>query len=207
MEGRRRGRFPSKDELELWARVTHRDEPLARRWRIARQASAAQAQEAAIAVAPREKPAEVQSAPPQPAVKPSVAAKNAPATPPPPQPFDPRAAKRIARGHHEINRGSIFTACARRTLMPRCAASSPAAKRRAIAMCLSYRQRVSRRERSEPRFLDLGRARRSPPPRAPLAMRAFDAHARHKLHESPAIQHGGSGALYVTIRKSPRSRG
>ncbi len=207
MEGRGRGRFPSKDELELWARVTHRDEPLARRRRIARQASAAQAQEAAIAVAPREKPAEVQSAPPQPAVKPSIAAKNAPATPPPPQPFDPRAAKRIARGHHEID--------ARLDLHGMRQADAYAALRRFVARCQAEGHRHvliitgkgSRAENEANRDFwtsgERGVLRRLVPhwlcePSMRMHVVSFT---------ESAIQHGGSGALYVTIRKSPRSRG
>ena len=37
MEGRRRRRFPSKEELELWAKVTRHDEPMARTQPAARE--------------------------------------------------------------------------------------------------------------------------------------------------------------------------
>ena len=71
MEGRRRGRFPSKEELELWAKVTRRDEPLARRRRAARHDPAPESAAAAIPPKPAESPPREEAAPAQPAVKPN----------------------------------------------------------------------------------------------------------------------------------------
>ncbi len=206
MEGRRRGRFPSKEELELWAKVMRRDEPLARRRRVALQAPAPQAPQAAIRAEPHEKPAETQSAPLQPAVKPSIKAKGKPAAPPPPEPFDPRAAKRIARGRHEID--------ARLDLHGMRQADAYAALRRFLACCQAEGHRhvliitgkgASAESEANRDFWtseERGVLRRLVPHW--LGEPSMRTHVV-SFTES-AIKHGGSGALYVTIRKSPSSR-
>ncbi len=203
MVGRRRGRFPSKEELELWAKVTRRDEPLAWRRRAARPTPADQPSEPE----PREEMAELQGPPaPPPAVNPSVKTKGKPAEPPPPQPFDPRDAKRIARGRHEID--------ARLDLHGMRQADAHAALRRFLARCQAEGHRHvliitgkgTRAESEESRDFwaseQRGVLRRLVPHW--LSEPAMRAHVV-SFTES-AIKHGGSGALYVTIRKSMRSR-
>ena len=204
MEGRGRGRFPSKEELELWAKVTRRDEPLARRRRIARQASAAQAREAATPAEPREKPAEVPSIPAQPAVKPGIAARNRPVAPPPPSPRSPgrqahRARPARDRRADRPSRHAPGGRSRRAAPLPR-----PLPGGGPPPCAHHHRQGHKRGQRSEPRFLGLGTAGRSAPACAPLACQpSMRTHV--VSFTKSAIRHGGSGALYVTIRKGPRS--
>ncbi len=206
MEGRRRRRFPSKEELELWAKVTRRDEPLARKRRAVLQTHAPQPPEAAIPAKPRQELAEVQNPPPQPAVKPSAKTMNRPAALAPPEPFDPRAAKRIARGRHEID--------ARLDLHGLRQQDAYAALRRFLARCQAEGHRhvliitgkgASAEAEANRDFWtseERGVLRRLVPHW--LSEPSMRTHVVSFTESS--MKHGGSGALYVTIRKSPRSR-
>ncbi len=204
MEGRSRRRFPSKEELELWAKVTRRDEPLARMRSAARHAGEPPAG-GASAAAPA-KPARTKDAVLHPAGKPAVPAKNKRTSPPPPQLFDPRAAKRIARGRREID--------ARLDLHGLRQQDAHAALRRFLAHCqadgLGHVLIITGKggsDKSEARDFwaseERGVLRRLVPqwlcePSLRLHVVSFT---------ESALKHGGSGALYVTIRKAPRSKG
>ncbi len=202
MEGRRRRRFPSKEELELWAKVTRHDEPMARTRPAARQIT-----EPPVAGAPRpalEKPARPRSTAMQPEGRPGLPAKNKLSSAPPPEPFDARAAKRIARGHREIE--------ARLDLHGLRQQDAHAVLRRFLARCQADGLRhvliitgKGRSDRGEERDFwtaeERGVLRRLVPHW--LCEPAMRLHVV-SFTES-AMKHGGSGALYVTIRKA-RSR-
>jgi DNA-nicking Smr family endonuclease len=207
MNGRRRGRFPSKEELELWAKVTRHDEPLERRRLRAAVHDAA-------TKAARETPAPIQ-APERPAERlPAPAAVNGKkpsldsrCDPPLAQPFDPHTAKRLARGRHSID--------ARLDLHGMRQADAHAALRHFIARCQAEGHRhvliITGKGTSVERHTagdfwtseERGVLRRLVPhwlsePSIRMHVVSYtESHSRH----------GGSGALYVTIRKTPRDTG
>ena len=133
MQGRGRKRVLSEEEIELWARVTRYDEPLARAQTVClTDTRPKEADTFAVAVAPSGAEKTVSA---KPAI---VAARSLPAAVPPPHaPFDPRIGKKIARGRHPSTRGSIFMACGSRMPMSFCAASLLAARRTVFGTCLS----------------------------------------------------------------------
>ncbi len=198
MEGRSRKRFPSREELELWAHVTRHDQPLAR-WRPVLNGSGSSAEEA--------KPAAVAAAvspPPAPQAAPEKPANPARTAVPPHAPFDPRVNKRIARGRHPID--------ARLDLHGLRQQDAYVVLRRFLARCQADGLRhvlvitgkgggsdeVADRDfwRSDER----GILRRLVPHW--LMEPSFRLHVV-SFTES-ALKHGGSGALYVTIRKAPQ---
>jgi DNA-nicking Smr family endonuclease len=201
MEGRSRGRFPSKEELELWAKVTRHDEPLAGRRPIARKAPG---NGVAAAQVSSEKKAR-QDILGEGAARTVLPLKKEKPSPPPPQPFDPRAAKRLARGRHEID--------ARLDLHGLRQQDAYVVLRRFLARCQAEGKRhvlvitgkggVGRNGHSD--FWSSGERG---------ALRRLVPHwlcePSMRFHivsfTESALKHGGSGALYVTIRKSPRSR-
>ena len=205
MESRVRRRFPTREELDLWARVTRHDEPLARRRRAA-QAEPPVLEGAVPPVLAKvpENAADGADAPPQRLKAASTAKKKL--DPPPAAPFDPRIGKRIARGRHEIE--------ARLDLHGMRQQDAYYALRRFLASCQDRGFRhvliitgkgesLSREEErdfwtSEQR----GVLRRLVP--------HWLAEPGMRLHvvsyTESALKHGGSGALYVTIRKAPRAR-
>jgi DNA-nicking Smr family endonuclease len=200
MEGRSRRRFPSKEELELWAKVTRRDEPLAGVRPLARQepgGAPAPASSEQEALAPRRMVSDGAAG----GVHPQ---KMKPAAPPPPQPFDPRAAKRLARGRHEID--------ARLDLHGLRQQDAYAVLRRFLARCQAEGKRhvliitgKGGGGNGESEFWtseERGVLRRLVPHW--LCEPALRLHVV-SFTES-ALKHGGSGALYVTLRKAPRSR-
>ncbi len=205
MAGRRRGRFPTREELELWAKVTRHDAPLARQQLAVRHEPADENAAAAIPAKPIESPSMDKAAPAQPAVKPSGKALNGFAEPPPPQPFDYRAAKRIARGQREID--------ARLDLHGMRQSDAHAALSQFLARCQADGLRhvliiTGKGASPEPgAYRDFwtseqrGVLRRLVPHW--LSEPAMRAHVV-SFTESH-LRHGGSGALYVTIRKGPRS--
>ncbi len=206
MEGRSRRRFPSKEEMELWAKVTRRDEPLARMRRIARHATEPAAAAAALPPAAPEKAPRTQDAALQPLRGPVPSAKNKRTAPPPPEPFDPRAAKRIARGRREID--------ARLDLHGLRQQDAHAALRRFLARCQADGLRhvliitgKGSSDKSDERDFwandQRGVLRRLVPQW--LCEPSLRPHVV-SFTES-ALKHGGSGALYVTIRKAPRPKG
>lgn len=201
MEGRSRKRFLSEEEIELWAQVTRHDEPLARERPLALNGNAS-----ASAVLPEKKPAS--PAPPgkptSHAAKPAIPAKSKPASPPQHAPFDPRVSKRIARGRREID--------ARLDLHGLRQQDAYVALRRFLARCQANGHRhvliitgkggqsdeLSERDFWKPE--ERGVLRRLVPhwlsePSLRLHVVSFT---------ESALKHGGSGALYVTIRKGPR---
>jgi len=206
MEGRSRRRFPSKEELELWAKVTRRDEPLARMRPAARHVTEPAAAAAAVLPAAPEKPERTQDAALQRTGRPTISSNKERTSAPPPEPFDPRAAKRIARGRHEID--------ARLDLHGLRQHDAHAALRRFLARCQAEGLRhvliITGKGGSDkgeaPDFWaseERGVLRRLVPqwlcePSLRLHVVSFT---------ESALKHGGSGALYVTIRKAPRSRG
>ncbi|MGO8953974.1 MAG: Smr/MutS family protein [Rhodomicrobium sp.] len=203
MEGRRSRRFLSKEELELWARVTRRDEPLARALPAA-QAEAVPPDRPESA-APREEAPKAQGAL-QPA-KPGIPLRSRHPSPPAPEPFDPRTAKRIARGRREIDARLDLHGLRQQDaylVLRRFLAQAQALGHRHVLVITgkgASADNEGRREfwTSEER----GVLRRLVPHW--LCEPAMRLHVV-SFTES-ALQHGGSGALYVTIRKGPRSRG
>ncbi len=204
MEGRSRQRFPSKEELELWAKVTRRDEPLARMRRAARHVGESPAG-AASAAAPA-KPERTNDAALQPTGKPAVPAKKKRTSPPPPEPFDARAAKRIARGRREIDARLDLHGLRQQdayVTLRRFLARSQAEGLRHVLIITGK----GGSDKSEARDFwaseERGVLRRLVPqwlcePSLRLHVVSFT---------ESALKHGGSGALYVTIRKAPRSKG
>ncbi len=196
MEGRNRKRDLSNEEIELWAHVTRRDKPLARRRAAngAAQPSATpkQTNDAAIA-APRQAPSA--AVPPKPAAAP----------PPQHEPFDPRVSKKIARGRRDID--------ARLDLHGMRQHDAHAALKRFLARCQAEGCRhvliiTGKGGNSEEADLDFWRS----PERGVLrrlvphwlsepALRAQVVSFSESAHK-----HGGSGALYVTIRKGVRPK-
>ena len=204
MEDRSRNRFLSEEEISLWAHVTRHDEPLRRVRRIAvnRRSYAAPAKahpDKATAAAPADL-----NAPSPP--KPLLPAKTKPASPPLHAPFDPRVSRKIARGRHEIGarldlhgmRQHDAYGALRRFLI-RCQAdglrhvliiTGKGGKEDGSAALEFWKQeergvlrRLVPHWLAEPSFRQL--------------VVSFTESALH---------HGGSGALYVAIRKAPRSR-
>lgn len=202
MEGRSRGRFPSKEELELWAKVTRHDEPMARTRPAARQVSEPAA--AGTARPAPEKPPRAPAAPMQPEGRPAVLARNKLLPPPPPQPFDTRAAKRIARGHREIDARLDLHGLrqqdaygALRHFLVRCQADGL----RHVLIITGKGSSDKSEERDFWATGERGVLRRLVP--------QWLCEPGMRLHvvsfTESALKHGGSGALYVTIRKA-RSR-
>ncbi len=177
MEGRSRRRALSNEEIELWAHVTRRDTPLARRRAASRAASAAAAPSDAepAATPPLAKAAE----PPSP--KPALSAKTRPASPEP-EPFDPRIGKRIARGRHEID--------ARLDLHGMRQHDAYAALRGFLARCQAQGHRHvliitgkgGNSEDARPGFLAVAGARRPTQAGAALVIRAVASRACRQLH-------------------------
>jgi DNA-nicking Smr family endonuclease len=207
MIGRRRGRFPTGEELELWAKVTRRDEPLARRRPAVRHEPAHESGAAAIPPKPIESPPRDETAPVQPRAKPSGKAVNGFAEPPPPQPFDYRAAKRIARGQREID--------ARLDLHGMRQSDAHAALRHFLARCQADGLRHVLIITGKGTSLEPGAHRDFWTSEQRGVLRRLVPHwlsepsmrAHIVSFTESHLRHGGSGALYVTIRKDPRSRG
>ena len=205
MEGSGRGRFPTEEELELWARVTRHDEPLARgrSAALAESPSPKKPPEPMPYVTAREDRPSSRHEPP---LAVSAGPGTRPGSPPPPVPFDPRIGKRIARGRREID--------ARLDLHGLRQQDAYAALRRFLANCQAQGHRHvliitgkgGGREREDPRDFwsseERGVLRRLVPHW--LCEPSMRPHVV-SFTES-ALKHGGSGALYVTIRKTTRSR-
>jgi DNA-nicking Smr family endonuclease len=202
MEGRRRKRVLSSEELELWLHTTRRDAPLARPYAAAAGAASVHGAGAALPAAPPQG-----QAAPAPSKPPLPRTNRKPPSPLPPEPFDPRAAKRIARGRREI--------AARLDLHGMRQQDAYAALRHFLARCQAEGHRhvliiTGKGGGAEPgeerefwRTERRGVLRRLVPhwlsePSLRLHVLSFT---------ESAMKHGGSGALYVTIRKAPFRQG
>ena len=207
MEGRRKSkRVLSEEEIALWAHVTRNDEPLA----AAGPAfvPAERPEKAATASAsPRPVPLNgaKNSAAPKPAQEARALLPSNPAPKPPPHaPFDPRLSKRIARGRHAID--------ARLDLHGLRQHDAYVALRRFLSHCqagglrhvLVITGKGGSQSEAEARGFWQGEERGVLRRLVPqwLAEPSFRLHVI-SFTES-AAKHGGSGALYVTIRKGPR---
>ncbi len=207
MIGRRRGRFPTGEELELWAKVTRRDEPLARRRPAVRHEPALESGAAAIPPKPIESHLRDGTASEQPRAKPDGKTVSGFAGPPPPQPFDYRAAKRIARGQREID--------ARLDLHGMRQSDAHAALRHFLARCQADGLRHVLIITGKGTSLEPGAHRDFWTSEQRGVLRRLVPHwlsepsmrAHVVSFTESHLRHGGSGALYVTIRKDPRSRG
>ena len=146
MEGRGRRRFLSEEEIELWARVTRNDEPLARPQPLCLTDSRPmEADTPAVAAAQNgaEKTA---------AAKPAIVPARLPS------PLQCRrmrlsiraSAKELHAAAILSTRGSIFMACGSRMPMSFCAASLLAARRTAFGTCLSSPARAASLTRPRP---------------------------------------------------------
>jgi len=201
MKGRGRWRFPTREELELRSRVTRHDEPLARRAPAAAPDGIAASEKPGPAPFALRELLQLQST-----QGPGPARNNPASPPPPPAPFDPRASKRIARGRREID--------ARLDLHGLRQQDAYIALRRFLACCqakgcrhvLIITGKGGSADREEERDFwtseERGVLRRLVPhwlcePSMRLHVVSFT---------ESSLKHGGSGALYVTVRKGPRSR-
>ena len=198
MEGRRRKRFPSKEEMELWAHVTCNDEPVARQRTFNSYKSPPPARSSTPEVAAAATLNGVK-APEQPALT-----KHKPLSLPPSSPFDPRMSKKISRGRLEID--------ARLDLHGLRQQDAYIVLRRFLTRCQAEGLRhvliiTGKGGASEDgadgdfwKSEERGVLRRLVPhwlsePSFRLQVVSFT---------ESALKHGGSGALYVTIRKGPR---
>jgi DNA-nicking Smr family endonuclease len=200
MVGRSRKRFLSGEETELWAHVTRRDKPLRRKAvNAVESASPPPDNEPAIAAPPRPAP-EAAAAP-----KPAAGAKSKPAAPLPKEAFDPRIGRKIARGRSDID--------ARLDLHGMRQHDAYAALKRFLARCQAEGHRhvliiTGKGGNSEEADLDFWRS----PERGVL--RRLVPHWLSEPSLRPQVvsftesahRHGGSGALYVTIRKAARHK-
>jgi DNA-nicking Smr family endonuclease len=205
MEGRRRNRLLSEEELELWTRVTRRDLPMARavhhgQVETATVGPGSKNATVAPSMAPEQSP-HCESPPKSPT---QVSGKVKPPSIPVPTPFDPREIRKIARGRREID--------ARLDLHGLRQQDAYIALRRFLARSQSDGHRHvliitgkggASQEYAERDFLNderRGVLRRLVPHW--LSEPAFRLYVI-SFAES-ALKHGGSGALYVTIRKAAR---
>jgi DNA-nicking Smr family endonuclease len=203
MNGRSRKRVLSREERELWAQTTRHDVPMARSSAIA--AGGADSIHGNQAALPPEASPDTAAALPRPPKLALPAASRKPAAPPPPAPFDQRAAKRLARGRHGID--------ARLDLHGMHQQDAYAALRRFLVHCQAEGRRHvliitgkggSEDSGGEREFWSTeqrGVLRRLVPQW--LCEPSFRVHVV-SFTES-ALKHGGSGALYVTIRKGRRA--
>ncbi|MBJ7533063.1 Smr/MutS family protein [Rhodomicrobium vannielii ATCC 17100] len=201
MEGRRKKRLLSKEEIELWARVTRNDEPLAR----PQPDTPAPHEGVGAAPAPqlttRAKP--LDTAPMR--AEPTVASPGAvPAamrpTPPPHQPFDHRIVRKIARGRREIDARIDLHGLRQhdayatlRAFLARCQVEG----HRHVLIITGKGGRADSDSRDFWTTENRGVLRRLVPhwlsePDFRVHVVSFTESAHH---------HGGSGALYVTIRR------
>jgi len=217
MEGRGRKRFLSEEEIELWARVTRNDEPLARpRAALLNEGWTAEAKTRAVTASPN---GAEETAVPKPAVaptqctpngagntpKPTVAPNQSkPAAAPPHAPFDPRIGKRIARGRNAID--------ARLDLHGLRQQDAYVVLRRFLARCqadglrhvLVITGKGGKPDEDGIRDFWQGEQRGVLRRLVPQWLSEPSLRLHVVSFTESALKHGGSGALYVTIRKGPR---
>jgi DNA-nicking Smr family endonuclease len=198
MEGRGRKRFLSEEEIELWNRVTRFDEPLAR-------GRGAAHDDAPPTITPEPKSATKTNG--SAVVPPRIAlpAKSAPSAPPPHQPFDERVSKKIAKGRQTIDarldlhglRQHDAHAVLRHFLM-RCQADG----HRHVLIITGKGGTSDESDRDFWRSEERGVLRRL----VPYWLAEPSLRMQVVSFTESALRHGGGGALYVTIRKSPHHR-
>ncbi len=200
MEGRGRKRFLSEEEIALWAHVTRNDEPLARPQPLC-LADGRPPEASTHAVSTAANSTEKVAAP-KPAVV--VAARRGSPPVPPRAPFDPRVSKRIARGRHSIDARLDLHGFRQqdayvilRRFLARCQADG---LRHVLVITGKGGKSDDTATRDFWQSEERGILRRLVPQW--LAEPSFRLHVV-SFTES-AMRHGGSGALYVTIRKGPR---
>ena len=197
MERRGRKRFLSDEEIELWARVTRTAEPLAppQPLRLT-DAQPTEAKPPIMTEAPNGAEKTAAAAPA------AVAIRNKPKPAPPHAPFDPRVSKKIARGResidarldlHGLRQQDAYVVL--RRFLARCQANGL----RHVLVITGKGGGPDHATRDFWQSPERGILRRLVPQW--LAEPSFRLHVV-SFTES-AMKHGGSGALYVTIRKGP----
>ena len=198
MERRRRKRFLSGEEIELWSRVTRSAEPLAppQPFRLT-DTEPSEAKTPVMTAAPND--AEKTAA----ATPAAVPVRSKPKPAPPHAPFDPRVSKKIARGRHSIDARLDLHGLRQqdayvvlRRFLARCQADG---LRHVLVITGKGGGPDDTATRDFWQSPERGILRRLVPQW--LAEPGFRLHVV-SFTES-AMKHGGSGALYVTIRKGP----
>jgi DNA-nicking Smr family endonuclease len=199
MERRGCKRFLSEEEIELWARVTRSAEPLARaRPPCLTDTQPSEAKTPAMTAAPN---GAEKAATPKPVI---VQSRSKPDAVPPHAPFDSRVSKKIARGRHPIDARLDLHGLRQqdayvvlRRFLARCQADC---LRHVLVITGKGGMPDDGATRNFWQSEERGILRRLVPQW--LAEPSFRLHVV-SFTES-AMKHGGSGALYVTIRKGTR---
>lgn len=204
MAGKRRPRFLTPEEAELWAHVTRHDEPLARPLARALNDAPDQAPEAKNSA--EAAPPEAQIAPNPPAPdevsppKKRAAARRAP-SPPPTAPFEPRVARHLARGRREIDARLDLHGLRQQdayfALRQFLARSQAAGHRHVLIITGKGEKAGAEYERDYWMSEQRGVLRRL----VPQWLSEPDFRAMVVSYAESALKHGGSGALYVTLRR------
>ncbi len=198
MERRGRKRFLSDEEIELWARVTRSAEPLAPpQPLVLTDTQPTEVKPPVMTAAPNGAGKTAAAAPA------AVAVRRKPKPAPPHAPFDPRVGKKIARGHHSIDARLDLHGLRQqdayvvlRRFLARCQANG---LRHVLVITGKGGAPDDHATRDFWQSPERGVLRRLVPQW--LAEPSFRPHVV-SFTES-AMKHGGSGALYVTIRKGP----
>jgi DNA-nicking Smr family endonuclease len=202
MQRRSRKRLLSQEELELWERATRHDDPLARLQpaRLADPSPPESKPQVEAVSAAQAKPDPVPQA--KPAGKSAIEAKIKPASgAPPPAPFDSRVSKRIARGRHEIDARLDLHGLRQQdayAALCRFLAHAQAQGHRHVLIITGKGNAEPDADRDFWNSKERGVLRRLVP--------QWLAEPCLRLHvvsfTESALRHGGSGALYVAIRKA-----
>jgi DNA-nicking Smr family endonuclease len=206
MAGKRGRRSLTNEELELWRRVTRHDLPLTRIAAPEVNGSAWPEAEGKSAAKIETSPEKAAKVPPQATPVSAAPAQKKPSSKPKPEPFDPKIGRLIARGRRAID--------ARLDLHGLRQQDAFFALRRFLAHCQSAGHRHvliitgkggkaagPEEERDFWNIEQRGVLRRLVPqwlsePEFRLSVVSFT---------EASVRHGGSGALYVTIRSRTRS--
>jgi DNA-nicking Smr family endonuclease len=197
MEGRSRRRMLSREEIELWAHVTRRDEPLARRRGVngAKSAAAPLSDVQAAIVAPPVEAFPISAS--------KTAARGKPSSAPAPEPFDPRIGKRIARGARAIDARLDLHGMRQRdaySVLKHFLARCQAEGRRHVLIITGKGGNSEDADTDFWRSPERGVLRRLVPHwLSEPSLRSYVVSYTESAHK-----HGGSGALYVTVRKGHR---
>jgi len=201
MDGRRKKRLLSKEESELWAHVTRSAEPLSRAVAGGVVSSETDAPIPAAPTPSTNTTAEPSKPPPPPVAPRAAPASAAKRSAPPRQAFDPRIGRKLARGQHDIDARLDLHGLRQhdayvtlRAFLARCQVEG----HRHVLIITGKGGRTD--EESARDFWNSesrGVLRRLVP--------HWLSEPEFRLHvvsfTESAHRHGGSGALYVTIRK------